>query len=542
MHRCLKIEEIIKEIFLVALEEECPQTGTRFSQKSRTVAGLARTCKAFRGPALALLWRKVFGIAQLFSVLPAAKLKWEEASYRCFVIKLAQPPTSGEWDTFFEYCALVKHLHLHHGYFTVPGHSQRQVDVDIGILSAIPSDRTIFPSLQTLNLTWEGRGLPLYHLFLPPTLQSFALTLSARDYDPILHGFLQKVKNHSQRIRSITFKNTNHDGRIGYIPCLPLKDAIMNITELAEISALHVDFPPQTFNVVSGEALYNNLRVLEIGHTNADIDSWFPPGILEFPKLSKFVLLSPEGPNLDKIEEFFSRCSCPLLEVLDVQILGATPPEQSLRSFFNCIAAGRDIHSKLRRVSLTQNSKKPDYRALEAQEMKLDLGTLKPLLLLGIYELELDIPSYFALEDSDHHEIANSWVGLQSLTLGQPSSLRQFQPNATFASLAYFSSLCPRLETLNIQFLPLFTKDVPWDKLVKNESVLKNLYVYHSEIPRGFGKVAAFLSGLFPELTCVESVPGKQYSSLHKSWTEVNSLLPVFAKVRQQEHLKVKNA
>ncbi|KAH6903276.1 hypothetical protein BKA70DRAFT_1433790 [Coprinopsis sp. MPI-PUGE-AT-0042] len=542
MHRCLKIEEILKSIFLEVLEDECPP-GPRPSRRSPTVARLARTCKSFRNPALAVLWQEVFGIVQLLSVLPAKKLKWEHPplSYSRAVMKLAHPPTADEWGPFFEYSALVKHLHQSIVEFKVPGlKGLRSVDVDIGTLSAIPSNRTLFPSLQKLSLKWEGCGLPLYHLLLSPNLWSLTLTF---EYDPILYGFLQKVGDYGHNIRSITLKNNNHEGRIRYIPSLPLKDAIVDMTRMVEVSALHVDLPPQTFDIVSGSAVYSNLRVLEIGHATAKIETWFPLKRLEFPNLTRFVLLSPEGPNLDSVQQLVLRCDCPSLESLDLHILGATPPEQSLRSFFKCIAIKRDRHSTLRRVALIQRSEILNEGELEAPDMRIQLETLRPLLSLGLSDIELDIPSYFALDDSDYHKIADSCVELRCLTLERPSYQRRGRYKATLASLTHFSSLCPSLEILNIPFEPTFTQDVSWDAAVQTESVLKTLYVRYSELSHiSGGEVAAYLSGLFPKLASVKSIPGRLYSVTHASWTEVNLLLPRFAKVRQQEQLKAEEA
>ncbi|KAH6903277.1 hypothetical protein BKA70DRAFT_1566888 [Coprinopsis sp. MPI-PUGE-AT-0042] len=444
MHPCLNIDEVLLEIFREVYEKE-RAAGPRSVQKSHTVAALARTCKAFRNPALAALWRETFSIARLFNVLPASKIRWEETVHpngnKLFVMKLADQPTNEEWKTFFDYAARVRHLHLNVQSFRVPGRGLKLVDVDIGVLSAIPDTRIVFPFLQKLELTWEGRGLPLYHLFLSPNIWSLALTFNLKDYDPVLYGFLQKVGSQCKQIQCVSLKNRNHEE---YIPRLPLGDIITDVGKVTELSALHVNLSPKTFAIGPDSEGFSNLRVLEIGHPTAKIDRWFPSRMLDYPKLSKLVLISPVGTNLDSVERFFLLCDCPSLEELDVQIFGTTPPERSFRSFFERVAEARNMCSELDRVLVIQRSPDPEAHILERRDMRLTLETLEPLLPLGICDIELDIPSYFALEDSDYHKVADSWFELHHLTFGRPSTLR-LQPNATFASFTHFSSLCPYL-------------------------------------------------------------------------------------------------
>jgi hypothetical protein len=77
MHHCLSVDEILLEIFSQVLLMD------RLSfppEKSRTVAGLARSCRTFRGPALAVLWRELASVARLFRVLPATRWRLKETA------------------------------------------------------------------------------------------------------------------------------------------------------------------------------------------------------------------------------------------------------------------------------------------------------------------------------------------------------------------------------------------------------------------------------------------------------------------------------
>ncbi|KAH6906483.1 hypothetical protein BKA70DRAFT_1287747 [Coprinopsis sp. MPI-PUGE-AT-0042] len=517
MHRCLKIDEILLEIFLQVLLGE--HQGQNYEPvRSRTVAGLARTCRAFRSPALVVLWREVNGLDQLFRVLPAAKLLWEEVvephGRKLISLKLEQPPTQEEWMTFFEYGARVQRLYLGDACLRRSGNIWIPVNVGLEALSAIPSARIVFPSLQRLYVEWAGRGTSLYHLFLSRSLQTVMINLRRKEYNPSLHGFLEKLGTHSQSLRSLTLNNLAF---ADYKARLPLED-----------------LSPRLFDV-SPSGNYSNLKDLRIGHTT-NIDDWFPPGTLQFPRLTKLALLAPTG-DFQNIEKLLSRFRCLSLHYIEVLISGDIPPEQSFQTLFRLIAQTCNIGDTLSEICIGQMFEDSNARPLDTEDMKLRFETLEPLTTLRLSEIRIDIPSPFILDDKDCHKLAKAWVELISLKLGSPSA-DSVQHAATISALRHFAVSCPRLECIGIPFRPEFSDEILWDEPLDSRSLVTTLYVRESGVRSHLiSKVAAYFSGLFPKLREVQNCPISETEDLDKSWKKVNAQLSVFASVRRQEQL-----
>ncbi|KAH6906484.1 hypothetical protein BKA70DRAFT_1287748 [Coprinopsis sp. MPI-PUGE-AT-0042] len=540
MHHCLQIDEVLLEIFLHVLLLEHPFASS-FPVSSPTVSSLARTCRTFHNPALTVLWREVNGLAQLFSVLPAAKIRWEEVVIprggTHLVLHLAHPPTQEEWATFFKYGQMVKHLQMGNTWRSRPGKASALVDVDLETLSAIPHSRTVFPHLQTLVAEWGSRGISLYHLILPETLEEVTIRLHDSAYNPSLHGFLAKLGSRCGRIRSLTLYLYMYED---YKVTVPLEGGIGSISTLTALSAMWFELPPRLFNVSTSSG-YGDLQILKIGHTTANIDSWFPPGPLQFPKLTELSILSPIGPDLQVVQNLLSRSQCPSLLDLEVLISGDTPTEQSFRTLFTCIAENCNTSRTLSKMYIIQIYGNNNTNTFGRDDMEMRFETIKPLTCFSrMKAIHIDIPSSFLLDDRDLSNLAKCWVQMVSMKVGTPSP-DPIPHAATISSLRYFAALCPDLNTLSIPFEPVFSDEGPWNQPLNSRCSVRTLYVGGSKVrSSAIGKVAAYLSGLFPKLREVHYCPVGEIEDLDRSWKKVNSLLSVFASVRHQERLLAK--
>ena len=86
MHQCLCIEEILFDIF-AQLDGHVmnPRISSperilyRHPESLKTLAGLARTCRTFNGPALDILWREIPDLYVLVKhLLPERRLLYDE--------------------------------------------------------------------------------------------------------------------------------------------------------------------------------------------------------------------------------------------------------------------------------------------------------------------------------------------------------------------------------------------------------------------------------------------------------------------------------
>lgn len=88
MHRCLQVFEVISQIFS-EIDGHVYDTRMRYPTRIRhreaaalrTLAGLARTCRAFKEPALDVLWREIPDLFVLIKhLMPEELLRYDEES------------------------------------------------------------------------------------------------------------------------------------------------------------------------------------------------------------------------------------------------------------------------------------------------------------------------------------------------------------------------------------------------------------------------------------------------------------------------------
>jgi hypothetical protein len=70
MHRSLCIPEIVSLIFYETLNGAEQSLNQLNRDSAQTLAGLARTCKAFQDPALDLLWKSQYTVMNVLNCMP----------------------------------------------------------------------------------------------------------------------------------------------------------------------------------------------------------------------------------------------------------------------------------------------------------------------------------------------------------------------------------------------------------------------------------------------------------------------------------------
>ncbi|KAF8429864.1 hypothetical protein L210DRAFT_800958, partial [Boletus edulis BED1] len=98
-----------------------------------TLASLARTCRAFKEPALNLLWEEMLNLSPLAQCLPEASHFINEARYRAL--------TQTEWDTLQSYTRRIRSI--------------EDVCCKLDLESVVtfldpPTTRPLFPNLRML--------------------------------------------------------------------------------------------------------------------------------------------------------------------------------------------------------------------------------------------------------------------------------------------------------------------------------------------------------------------------------------------------------
>ncbi|OAX35779.1 hypothetical protein K503DRAFT_802546 [Rhizopogon vinicolor AM-OR11-026] len=126
---------------------------------------LARTCRAFKEPALDLLWKDMWGFERLISCLPEGVSKITPEGWT-----LTRPLSPGEWNTVARYSHRIRSLTINES------NLGRIDDRIVQALISTPSRAPLLPNLRSLEW-WDERErfLPLLHTLLVPTIRSMKL-------------------------------------------------------------------------------------------------------------------------------------------------------------------------------------------------------------------------------------------------------------------------------------------------------------------------------------------------------------------------------
>ncbi|KAJ2993224.1 hypothetical protein NUW54_g7760 [Trametes sanguinea] len=122
MHDCLLLPDIFHRI-LDFVELELPvdfyASHTQLWWKNRSLARLARTCRAFQEPSLNVLWKRQYTLGPLVRTLPEDA--WEEevicvpepynqADRKCHHLTIKRPLSLSDWRRFDYYARRIQSL------------------------------------------------------------------------------------------------------------------------------------------------------------------------------------------------------------------------------------------------------------------------------------------------------------------------------------------------------------------------------------------------------------------------------------------------
>ncbi|KAH7906962.1 hypothetical protein BJ138DRAFT_1161333 [Hygrophoropsis aurantiaca] len=111
MHRCLKLQEILRIIFEYSLPVKKAGNGREVSKDTPSLARLARTCRTFQDPALDVLYAGLKSIEPLFLCIPDFIVTRESKIFDyTFEHEPSRQMTTEDWETFLRYSSRVRAL------------------------------------------------------------------------------------------------------------------------------------------------------------------------------------------------------------------------------------------------------------------------------------------------------------------------------------------------------------------------------------------------------------------------------------------------
>ncbi|KAJ6449929.1 hypothetical protein C8R47DRAFT_1255368 [Mycena vitilis] len=454
----------------------------------RALGALARTCTAFRDPALDRLWRSTTLVQLLTSCMPSELWAFDMRSRKgCSVmvsqrtLTLLRPIRDSDWRRVRLYAPRIRKL--------TSGQDRCFLD------HIFPSLSLAFPEslLQNLqHLRWchhNDFDFPYITTFLRPSLThiSFEL-LSTSDF-----SLLPRLGERCPHLAGIS---------IAAGPGVDLQPLSYFVAHLPTVRTLSIPWLGQdTMEHLSKLPTLNSLTIESIPEALAVSPVRVVPA---FPALQH---LSIHEGMLVHVTQFLGMCNDVPLETFSVARNGYGgpdyPPAADMDSFFATLEA-RVSHSTLRRLHVDGYNRWSDTPEPELYPVRRETIALL-LCFKNLTYLHLTSSLGFDLDDDIVSRMARSWPQIERLHLAG-IQLYARRPRTTLASLCSIARHCPRIVALTIAFdgsQIVSPSSISPGVVVHNKS-LRDMDVLHSPIAIGTSiSMRRFLSGVFPNLTWI---------------------------------------
>ncbi|KAF9232048.1 hypothetical protein BU15DRAFT_55452 [Melanogaster broomeanus] len=487
--------------------------------KNPTLAALARTCRAFKEPALDMLWFELDDLSPLVRCLP--RDSWNddrEESITPLVYSFTRPLTETEWCTLQGYTRRIRALELDWPHKTLD-------ETAIRVLCNPPTTDPLFPNIQLIF--WSD-----------PTRERFS--------------FIRSLVG--QETTSLTIKNWGKDWGTGELAilatlttrcpemkiiCLPLTDSIElsngisatlcgwdNLTEvdcddIEETTLLHL----------GGLRSLSSLDFVLERHDALGRST--QPFIDMFTCLSSLVV---RVTHMDDIRLLMLRLRVQLksLEVF----VDPCPKQHEVKPFLLALgqSCSRDHLESIEIFDTSSTLQESSYRPLTIDDFS-------PLAFFSnLKEIKFNTGCQIALDGSDILELASAWRCLTTLSLHGRHGWRTCSGISPLDLLLLIRK-CPQLKTLAVMLNSESLSTIPLDRPSCGFSChnLLHLNVLDSRIgDKSVAPLAALLSDLFPKLDYIyhwiDAMCGRRADVRQQPvWWRVNEAVKQFSMVRNQE-------
>ncbi|KAG0697947.1 hypothetical protein DFH29DRAFT_944071 [Suillus ampliporus] len=521
VHPCLLVSEILVNIFAEVNERDEEEAAS-------TLAALCRTCRAFREPAMKVLWAHLGTLVPLIRCIPCVKtIKSKGKSQDDLpTLALERELSSADWEIFLSHSRLV----LTCGYYVSrrdkhPVLNSPSHDIGIDILRALsspPPSSTVFPHLRKIRWTDSREdSIRFFRLILTPALEFLDMSsITNTVYSVIIPSISDTCP--SLRIMHLPkwsflhlpdmFDNWSN---LAYVTSGPLADAtIQSLGRLAHLASMDICLHKlHDIKSLVENPGFSTLRRLVLRAYNINLVTAFMRQVKSV-HLREVKCYLPHGTTAAGIQDWITilldRCMPRRLEILEIE---------------DYADAGADF---------------PGQFTLTPDTLRL-LSRFR-----GLTTLDLATACTYSLDDTTLTQLAICWPNLQNIALGTHWGWRQ-QSDVTLKGLLSLVRHCPQLESIGL-VMNAVTTDITSQRPgggVRRPKVT-SLNVGDSRVGDPLA-VAAFLSDVFPRLLSVDAFnhlggrrrPIPAAKEYEEKWKEVERLLPAFSKVRAQEHPSV---
>ncbi|KAF8548435.1 hypothetical protein OG21DRAFT_761101 [Imleria badia] len=380
MHQVLQIQEILRNIF-----DHC-----RYPEVTSDLPALARTCRAFKEPALDVLWEKLLDPSPLARCLSEASHYSQVAPDAKKYYSFRKPLTQIEWSILRSYTRRIRYL------------LDKMDGLDWESVSTFlnpPTTEPLFPNLRHLRagpLTEIKIKCLLYMPF--PSLISLDLFAIKLKYLYSLQGSLESFFKFSPNVRRI---------RIYPDPDIKFSNFfssyICRWTNLETVQCCSITFDLDALGHLSHMPLLTRLHC----RLSATLPPADPP--LFFSNLDDLILSSE---FLDSILQFLSRTRLPAIVQFTVYV-ERCPSKQGFSSFLASVQTSA-VSNTLKELRFHEWS---DAHWQDGEDVSSVRGfeDLQPCMVFGnLHRLYLHL-DHVGLSDSELATLALAWPHLEHL-------------------------------------------------------------------------------------------------------------------------------
>ncbi|KAF8124903.1 hypothetical protein EV363DRAFT_1586640 [Boletus edulis] len=406
MHHALEIEEILLNIF-----HRCYSRHDGIDKSD--LASLARICRAFKEPALDVLWKELDDLSPLTQCIPDAS---HQLSPNNRTRSFSRPLTQTEWDTLQRYTRRICRV-MDFG----SGLDEKSIE----ILLKPPTTQPLFPKLRYLIYKHtNAEPTHLFHLPFPSLVFIWINSDDPRWFQDSL-GSLSEV---SPNVNGLHLHM--HQSDVTF-------DKLVSKCICRWQNLRTVDFPNICLDV---EALAHLSRVPALTRLTFKQIVTLPDRVspLFFSNLRDLALHSA---SLDPISHLLSRIRLPVIESVSAFIYSC-PSRQALSSFLASLQSNAD--RAIKRLSLFQTSSDNDF--VSSEDLLLCSEDLRPCMAFSnLHHIHLDVEWKVGLTDSDLLALASAWPNLESLDINVDwgwDAPNGITPNGLLQLLQTCPSLC----------------------------------------------------------------------------------------------------
>ncbi|KAG2144266.1 hypothetical protein DEU56DRAFT_790886 [Suillus clintonianus] len=521
MHVCLLPTEILLYLFEFNTIEDCNWRPISVPQ----LAALARTCRAFKEPALDILWKDIHGFKPLISCLPEGIISTDTEGYLTF----KRPLLDAEWRLIDRNARRIRS-------FTVIDSELDALDSHgMQAFMSTPSPTPLLPNLRILRWCDEREYFfPLLRTLLVSTITSIQLGSKSTPPSFAQSALLASLPGRCPSIQELDCTCVGDSTESSDAIC----EALYGLRELSRLDT-GVLSTQEFFRLAALPSLKSLdfiLRTYNIHEMPSDSTSTI------FSQLNQVHLTAPSQSVVNRFTRSVRFPSCRSVTVdVDYGGLGGDPLDipDLIVSLSECFSPA------LEELCVDFDFDFDFYEAkgviANRRSYVLSFHAVAPLLSFNrLTDLQLGWMCTSDINDASLKTIAQSWPQLETLAFGG-SARWLTPPSLTFVGLVHLIQHCRRLRMLQISFwaCPVVFESEPCFTSIANEKITR-LFVGMSPIVDSVG-MAYELRRLLPKLTEVvfldwldEGIPvPPPFHDLGGTWNVVNEILGMDERIKR---------